>query len=75
MLQSSMKIYQLIFLSKMFVCILSYFKIDKVAHKNNPRTHSPQQNKKGCVSDSCLFQSLYSRKLVDTIVKLKNLFE
>ena len=52
-------------LNKKFVYILNYFKINKAAHKNNPWTHSLQQNKKKRV-DGCLFQSLYTRKVVET---------
>ena len=32
--------------NKKFVYISNYFTIHKAAHKSNPRTHSPQQNKK-----------------------------
>ena len=42
-------------------------------HKNNLRRHSPQQNKKNRVDDSCLFQSLYSRMVLE-IVKKKECF-
>ena len=47
-----MEIYQFVLLSKdwlmlnkKFVYILKYFEINKVAYKNNPRTHSLQQKK------------------------------
>ena len=35
---------------KKFVYILNYLKTFKVVHKNNPRTHSPQQNKKAVLT-------------------------
>ena len=37
-------------LNKRFVYVLSYFTINKAAHKNNPLTHSPQQNKKAMLT-------------------------
>ena len=33
-------------LNKKFFCILNYFKTNKAGHKNTPRKHSPQVNKK-----------------------------
>ena len=43
-------------------------KFFEVIPKNNSGTHSPQQNKKAvCVDDICLFQSLCSRKVAETI--------
>ena len=46
-----------------------FLKIFKGVPKNNPRTHLSQQiKKKNRVDDSCLFQSLYSRKVKETII-------
>ena len=53
---------------KKFVYVLNYLKTLKAVHKNNPRTHSPQQNKKVVFDDKCLFQSLYSRMVVGTAI-------
>ena len=52
--------------NKKFVYVLNYLKTFKAVHKNNPRTHSPQQNK----NSYCLFQSFYSRKVAWTIIAL-----
>ena len=52
------------------VCLRFKFKIFKAVPKNNPRAHSLQQNKKSRVDNSCLFQSLYSRKVAETIIAL-----
>ena len=46
-------------LNKKFVCVLNYFKINKVnkvAPKNNPRTHSLQQNKKAVLTTAACFK-------------------
>ena len=54
-------------LYKEFVSILNNFTIHKVVHKNNSRTHWPQQNKKGLFKKKpCLFQSFYFRKVAET---------
>ena len=52
--------------NKKFAYVLNYLKIFKAVHKNYPRTHSPQQNKIR-VDHSCLFQSLYFRKVAETV--------
>ena len=39
--------------------------------KNNPWTHSPQQS---CVDNSCLFQSINSHKVAETIIVLRLTF-
>ena len=57
---------------KKFFYVSNYLKTFKAVHKNNPQKHSPQQNKKkNRVDDSCLFQSLYSRKVTGTIIALR----
>ena len=56
---------------KKFVYVLNYLKTFKAVHKNNPQTHPPHQNKKNCVDDSCIFQSLYSPKVAGTIIALR----
>ena len=35
---------------KKFDYVLNYLKTFKALHKNNPRTHSPQQNKKAVLT-------------------------
>ena len=54
----------------MFVYVLNYLKIFKAVPKSYPRTHPPQKNLKSRVDDSCQFQSLYSRKVAETIIVL-----
>ena len=51
-----------------------YLKIFKAVPKNNPRTQTflPQQNKK-TVENTCLFQILYSRKVAETAISLKQI--
>ena len=56
---------------KKFVYVLNYLKTFKAVHKNNPQTHPPHQNKKNCIDDSCIFQSLYSPKVAGTIIALR----
>ena len=56
--------------NKKFVYVLNYLKHFKAVPKNNPRMDSPQQNKKSCVGDNCLFQSLYCGKVAETITVL-----
>ena len=34
----------------------NYFKINKAAHKNNPRTHSSQQNKRAVLKAAGYFK-------------------
>lgn len=41
---------------KKFVYVLHNFKIDKVAHKNNPWTYSAQQNKKSLLMTAAFFK-------------------
>ena len=53
-----------------FAYVLNSLRTFKAVHKKNPWTHSPQQNKK-TVDDSWLFLSLYSRKIVGTIITLR----
>ena len=48
-----------------FVYVLNYLKTFKAVHKNNSQMDSLQQNKKD--EDSCVFQSLYSRKVARII--------
>ena len=48
-------------LSQNFVYVLNYFTIHyftiyKAAHKNNPRAHSPQQNKKAVLTTAAFFK-------------------
>ena len=43
-------------LNKKFVYVLNSFKINKVAHENNPRTHSPKQNKKDLLTVVAYFK-------------------
>ena len=43
-------------LNKKFVFVSDYFIIQKAAHKNNPRTHSPQQNKKAILKTAAYFK-------------------
>ena len=43
---------------KKFVYVLNYAKTFKAAHKNNPRMHSPQQNKKA------VWQQLHTSKFL-----------
>ena len=40
---------------KKFVYFLNYLKIFKAVHKNNPRTHLPQQNKKAVPTAATYF--------------------
>ena len=35
---------------------LNYLKVFKAVHKNNPRTHSPQQNKKAVLTAAAYFK-------------------
>ena len=50
--------------SKKFVYDLNHFKIFNVVHKNNPRAHSPQQNKKALLTTFVFFKAytLYGRR-------------
>ena len=50
--------------SKKFVYDLNHFKIFNVVHKNNPRAHSPQQNKKALLITFVFFKAytLYGRR-------------
>ena len=41
---------------KKFVYVLNYFKVNKAAHKNNPWTHSQQQNKKPMLITAAYFK-------------------
>ena len=41
---------------KKFVYVLNYLKTFKAVHKNNPRTHSPQQNKKAVLTIAAYFK-------------------
>ena len=36
--------------------VLNYLKTFKAVHKNNPRTHSPQQNKKAELTTAAYFK-------------------
>ena len=38
-------------------------------HKNNLPRHSPQQNQKSCIDDSCLFQGLCSCTVAEAVKK------
>lgn len=49
---------------KKFVYVLNNFKIDKVAHKNNPWTYLTQQNKKSLLMTAAFSNS---RKVTKTI--------
>ena len=75
-IKSSIKIWQLNFLSKKIdscersLFVLNYLKTFKAVRKNNQRTHSPQHNKKSCVDDSYLFLGLYSRKVAGRVIAL-----
>ena len=40
---------------KKIVYVLKYLKIFKAVQKNNPRTHSPQQNKKAVLMTAAYF--------------------
>ena len=52
--------------------VLNYLKIFKVVHKNNPRTHSPQQNKKAMLTTAVYIHiSLYSHKVAETKIALR----
>ena len=50
--------------NKKFVYVLNYLKTFKAAPENNSLTQSR-------VDDSCLFQSLYSRKVAETTIALR----
>ena len=57
------KFWQLNFLSKQLIHaklkvyhVLNYSKIFQVVHKHNPRTHSPQQNKKAALMAAVYFK-------------------
>ena len=41
---------------KKFDYVLNYLKTFKALHKNNPRTHSPQQNKKAVLTVAAYFK-------------------
>ena len=41
---------------KKFVYVLNYSKTFKAVHKNNPRRHSPQQNKKAVLKTATCFK-------------------
>ena len=41
---------------KKFVYFLNYLKIFKAVHKNNPWTHSPQQNEKAVLTTAAYFK-------------------
>ena len=41
---------------KKLVYVLNNFKINKAAHKNNPRMQSPQQNKKAVLTKPAFFK-------------------
>ena len=43
-------------LHKKFVYILNYSKINKAAHKNKPRKHSPQQNNEAVLATAAYFK-------------------
>ena len=57
--------------NKKFAYVLNYLKIVKAMSRNNPRTHSPQKNKKTVLTTAAQFQSLYSRKVAETIITLR----
>ena len=42
--------------NKKFVYVLNYLKIFKAVPKNNPRTHSPKQNKKAVLTTAAYFK-------------------
>ena len=42
--------------NKKFVYVLDYLKIFKAVPKNNPRTHSPQQNKNAVLTTAAYFK-------------------
>ena len=54
---------------KKFVFILNYIKTFKTVHKNNPRMHSPQQNKKAVLTKAA-YLKVSSRKVAGTIIVL-----
>ena len=41
---------------KKFVCVLNYLETFKAVHKNHPRTHSLQQNKKAVLTTAAYFK-------------------
>ena len=46
----------LFMLSKIFVYVLDFFEFNNPAHKNNPHTNSPQQNKKAVLKAAAYFK-------------------
>lgn len=48
----------LFMLSRIFVYVLDFFEFNNAAHKNNPRTNSPQQNKKAVLKQLPILRSL-----------------
>ena len=45
-------------LNKKFIYVLNYLKIFKAVLKDNPRTHSLQQNNKAVLTRAAFFRSL-----------------
>lgn len=45
-------------LSRIFVYVLDFFEFNNAEHKNNPRTNSPQQNKKAVLKQLPILRSL-----------------
>ena len=61
-------------LNKKFFYVLSCFKINKTAYKNNPRTHSPQQNKKALLTTASYFKACTSLRLQRQKLKIIFIF-
>ena len=56
---------------KKLVYVLNYLKTFKALHKNNPRTNSPQQNKKAVLMTTAYFKVPTLVKVAGTIIALR----